>query len=68
MTEREPTAAAALYGHLPSAEREPVQQRTPRFSNLAKPSVAQAMFPSLPSLPKAPPHPLLPRLKRAGER
>jgi hypothetical protein len=27
MAQREPTAAQALYGHLPSAAREPVKQR-----------------------------------------
>jgi len=34
-----PSAAQALYGHLPSASREPVQQRTP--------NIADAMWPSL---------------------
>ena len=39
MAEREPSAAQALYGHLPSASREPVQQRTP--------NIADALYPSL---------------------
>jgi hypothetical protein len=64
MADREPSAAAALYRHLPSAGREPVQQRR------AAQSIADAMFPALASQPKPklPPHPLLPQLKRAGER
>jgi len=38
-----PSAAQALYGHLPSASREPVEQRH-------KPTTAQSMYPSQPSL------------------
>jgi hypothetical protein len=37
MAQREPTAAQALYGHLPSAVREPVKQR--------EQSLAAAMYP-----------------------
>jgi hypothetical protein len=36
---REPTAAQALYGHLPSAAREPIKQR--------ERSLANAMWPQL---------------------
>jgi len=39
MAQREPTAAQALFGHLPSAVPEPVKQR--------QPNIADAMFPSL---------------------
>jgi hypothetical protein len=64
MNERtSPTAAQALYGHLPRAESvERPQRRTAQ-------SIADAMFPSLAAQPKPKPpaHPLLPRLKRAGE-
>ena len=41
MAQREPTAAQALFGHLPSAERPVVEQ--------SKPTTAQAMYPSQPS-------------------
>jgi hypothetical protein len=63
MTQREPTAAEALFGHLPKAESAERPQRR------AAQSIADAMFPALASQPKPkpPPHPLLPRLKRAGE-
>jgi hypothetical protein len=63
MTQREPTAAEALFGHLPRAEPAERAQRR------AAQSVAEAMFPKLAPAPKPkpPPHPLLPRLKRAGE-
>jgi hypothetical protein len=37
MAQREPTAAQALYGHLPSCVPEPVKQRTQ--------SLATAMYP-----------------------
>jgi hypothetical protein len=43
MAEREPTAAEALYGHLPSASRPEVKQR--------QPSLADALWPG----PKPPP-------------
>jgi hypothetical protein len=36
---REPTAAQAIYGHLPSAARPEVEQR--------QPDIASAMFPGL---------------------
>jgi len=39
MAQREPSAAQALYGHLPSGERPEVQQRS-------KPSLAASMWPS----------------------
>jgi hypothetical protein len=42
---REPTAAQSLYGHLPSAAREPVEHPSG--------SVAEAMWPGL--TPKPPP-------------
>ena len=46
MAQREPSAAQALYGHLPSASREPAQQRR-------QPTVADAMWPSLSRSAKA---------------
>jgi len=36
MTQREPSAAQAIYGHLPSGSRPEVEQ--------AKPSLAEAMY------------------------
>jgi len=39
MAQREPSAAQALYGHLPSAAREPVKQR--------ERSLADSMWPGL---------------------
>jgi hypothetical protein len=61
MPDREPTAAEALFGHLPKAEPAERPQRNG--------SIAAAMFPSQPAQPKPKPpeHPLLPRLKRFGE-
>jgi hypothetical protein len=47
MTQREPSAPQALYGHLPSADREPVQRQQPRL--------ADAMFPSLAPTPQPKP-------------
>jgi len=43
----EPSAAQALFGHLPSAVRAEVQQRH-------KPTTAQAMYPTMPSLAPKP--------------
>jgi hypothetical protein len=55
----EPTAAQALYGHLPSGEGREVEQRS-------KPPTSQAMFPSLPSLVPKPERQLSPaELKEA---
>jgi len=51
MAQREPTASAALYPHLPSAAREPIKQSEPRL--------ADAMYPR----PKPPPQPV-PRQSR----
>jgi hypothetical protein len=59
MSEGPRSAAASIYPHLQSANREAPQRR-----NIS--SVADAMYPSLPkSTP--PPNPLLPRLNRAGD-
>ena len=41
-----PTAAQAIYGHLPSAAREPVKQ--------SRPTIGNALWPSL--TPKPPPN------------
>jgi len=46
VAQREPTAAQALYGHLPSAVRPEVSQ--------SKPNIADAMWPGL--TPKPPPN------------
>ena len=47
MAQREPSAAQALFGHLPSAARPEVEQRR-------KPTTGQSMHPGQPSLmPKA---------------
>ena len=43
MSQSEPSAAQALFGHLPSAARPEVEQR-------AKPTMAQSMYPGMPSL------------------
>jgi hypothetical protein len=40
------SAATALYGHLPSAAREPVQS--------AQPTLANALYPALPPKPPQP--------------
>ena len=45
MAQSEPSAAQALFGHLPSASRPEVQQR--------KPTVSDAMWPSLSRAAKA---------------
>jgi hypothetical protein len=46
---REPSAAQALYGHLKSGAREPVERRQGG-------SIADAMYPSLVPKPKAAPN------------
>jgi hypothetical protein len=48
MPNREPSAAQAMYSHLPSGTRDVVQGRQPA-------SVADAMFPSLVPKPKSEP-------------
>jgi hypothetical protein len=53
---RPPTAAQALYGHLPSAGREPLQRQ--------QPSLAEALYPSLVPKPKPPTNPARPRQTR----
>ena len=37
-----PSAAQALYGHLPAGSRQPVQQRTPNISDAMWPSLSRS--------------------------
>jgi hypothetical protein len=41
MAQREPSAAQALYGHLPSAAREPVKQRQPTLGDALWPQLSR---------------------------
>ena len=54
-----PSAAQALYGHLPSASREPVEQRH-------KPTTAQSMYPTMASIAPKPQPRLSPDQLRAA--
>jgi hypothetical protein len=42
MAQPKPTAAQALYSHLPSAAREPVKQAEPRLADALFPSLSRA--------------------------